>query len=147
MNRLSLLALTLASVALVGGTAWALAIESVDLPTAGNFAVEAAITPGDGGGVVLSGGGGFSEEVDLSIGFDPDGVCRVDGSAAGYVAGHSHSVMVGVQQTASGWMAHVTVTDNATGALVLSCGGIGLGTDAPRRATASGLEVQHLSAK
>ena len=104
--------------------------------------------PRGGGGTVFAGTGGWFEEIDLRIGFDPDGTVTVNGAVVGTTdVAHVHSVHIDIVETSTGYEANVTVTDEDLQLVVCSTGGVGLGIDAPAAAGAEGEAVLSLTAE
>lgn len=145
------LATWLTCIALAGGIASAAALESLEiaLPGGASVSVDAALVPGaDGSDVTLSRGVGWIDEVDFSVGFDPDGTVLINGAPAGTTnVGNVHSVHIDIEETLSGYVASVTVRDEDLALVVATGSGIALGIDAPARARARGQIVISLSAQ
>ena len=143
------LATWLTCLALAGGIASAAALESleIELPGGPSIGVDAVLIPGTDGSS-FSTTGGWIDEVDLSIGFDPDGTIMVNGESAGTTdVGNVHSVHVDIEETSSGYVASYTVRDEDLGLVVATGSGVDLGVDAQTHARASGQTVISLSAE
>ena len=144
------LATWLTCIALAGGIASAAALESLEiaLPGGASVSVDAALVPGADGSDVSLSTGTWIDEVDLSIGFDPDGTVLINGAPAGTTnVGNVHSVHIDIEETPSGYVASVTVRDEDLALVVATGSGIALGIDAPARARARGQIVISLSAQ
>ena len=145
------LATWLTCIALAAGIASAAALESLEigLPSGPSVSVDAVLVPGaDGSDVSLSSGIGWIDEIDFSIGFEPDGTILVNGESAGTTSvGNVHSVHIVVDETPSGYVASFTVTDEDLGLVVATGSDVELGIEAPANARARGQSVISLSAQ
>ena len=119
--------------------------QTVSVPSASEFNIEAVFVPGSTGGEVMA-GGDWDDDLVFSIRFTSNGIIRINGAAVGWAfLPHSYTVSTNCRETSTGWVADTTIRHTATGILAVRDMGRSIGPDQAATITVTGSSVTSLT--